>query len=377
MFKKHPFLARNPIDRFLIQFSQFSSFFSLYVKRNILTFTTYFEKYKNILVKIFMMKRGRYSRPFLHFSAIALLGIGIILSPIVAGTYPVFSDTNGTSPAQVGNETPQQSITVGDNVFATNVSQKPRDKIINYTVQRGDTVSTIAKKFGVSSETIEWQNNLTGDNISPGDSLEILPVTGVAYKVASGDTIYTIAKKLNSDPQKIVDFPFNDFENPEKFTLASGTTLIVPDGVKPSAQGTYVAPAPHYVASAPAGAVSAIGFSWPIRGGISQYFSWYHPGLDITDPIGTPIVSAISGTVTYVSTGTYDTGYGNNVYVDGGNGYKTHYAHMLSVNVSPGQHVSAGTVLGYVGLTGRTTGAHLHFEIYQNGAAVNPLGFLP
>lgn len=99
--------------------------------------------------------------------------------------------------------------------------------------------------------------------------------------------------------------------------------------------------------------------------------------LDITDPVGTPITAATSGVVSSVSVGSYDGGYGNNVYIDAGNGYQTHYAHMLSVNVSPGQSVRAGQVIGYVGLTGRTTGAHLHFEILQNGALVNPLSFLP
>ncbi len=376
MLRKHPFLAKNPIDGFLLQFSQFSAFFSLYIKKKIVTFSVYFEKNKNFLVRFFMMKRGRYSRPFMHFSAIALLGIGIILSPIVAGTYPVFSQSHGTTPETSNNAPQEQSITVGDNVFATDISQIPRDKTFSYTVQRGDTVSSIAKKFGVSSETIEWQNDLSGDSISPGDSLEILPVTGVSYKVQSGDTIYTIAKKLNTDPQKIVDFPFNDFENPEKFTLASGTTLMVPDGVKPSAQSTYIAPVrPTFIATGPSKTSSA-GFIWPISGGISQYPSWYHMALDITDPIGTPIAAANSG-VARVSVGTYDGGYGNNVYIDGGNGYSTHYAHMLSVNVSSGQSVRQGQIIGYVGLTGRTTGPHVHFEVLQNGVLVNPLPFLP
>ena len=377
MPKRHPFLARNPIDRFLLQFSQFSAFFTIYIEKKIVTFSIYFEKNKNFIVKFFMMKRGRYTRPFLHISAIALLGIGIILSPLVAGTYPVFSQAATDSVNLANGNSEQQSIAVGDNVFATSVSQKPRDKIITYTVQRGDTVSSIAKKFGISNETIEWQNDLSDDNITPGDSLDILPVTGVAYKVASGDTIYTIAKKLDSDPQKIVDFPFNDFVDPEKFTLASGTVLIVPDGVKPSAQGSYIAPVqPQFAASAP-GAVSNLGFIWPINGGISQYASWYHMALDITDPIGTPIAASTNGVVSKVSVGTYDGGYGNNVYVDAGNGYQTHYAHMLSVIVSSGQGVKQGQIIGYVGVTGRTTGPHVHFEVIQNGVLVNPLPFLP
>jgi murein DD-endopeptidase MepM/ murein hydrolase activator NlpD len=373
LLKKHPFLAKNPIDRFILQFSQFSAFFSLYLKHKVLLFSAHFEKNKNRLVKFFMMKRGRYSRPFLHIAAMGVLIIGIILSPLIGENYPIFSQNSSTS-AQA--QAPKESIIVGDNVFSTNISQKPRDEIITYTVQKGDTLSTISRKFNVSVETIQWENDITGENISVGDELRILPVTGVAYKVGEGETIYTIAKKLDTEPQKIVDFPFNDFANPETFSLVTGQTLIVPDGVKPSEQPTYVRPRQPVYVQGPAQSVSGAGFAWPVRGGISQYASWYHMALDITADLGTPIVASNNGTVSTVSIGTYDGGYGNNVYISG-SGVTTHYAHMAAVYVSPGQSVVAGkTVIGTVGLTGRTTGAHVHFEIIQNGVMVNPLSFL-
>ena len=373
MLKKHPLLAKNSIDRFILQFSEFCRFFSSYIKRKIVTFSIHFEKNKNRLVRFFMMKRGRYARPFLHISAMGVLGIGIIASPLIGESYPVFSQTTGSSSA---TEAPKQSIIVGDNVFSTDISQKPRDKIITYTVQKGDTLSTIARKFGISVETIQWENNISGENITIGDELRILPVTGVSYKVGSGETIYTIAKKLDTDAQKIVNFPFNDYANPETFSLVSGQTLIVPDGVKPSEQPSYVRPRPVFVSSSP-GSVSSAGFAWPLRGGISQFPVWYHMAVDIMSDVGAPIVAANSGTVSNVITGTWDGGYGNNVYINSGNGYQSHYAHMGSVYVSPGQAVTAGkSVIGTVGLTGRTSGAHLHFEIIQNGVLVNPLGFL-
>lgn len=309
----------------------------------------------------------------MHIAAMGVLVIGIIASPLIGEDYPIFSQGSTPSASAQG---PKESIIVGDNVFSTNISQKPRDKVITYTVQKGDTLSTIARKFGVSVETIQWENDISGENITVGDDLRILPVTGIAYKVGSGETIYSIAKKLDTEPQKIVDFPFNDFANPETFSLVVGQTLIVPDGIKPSEQPTYVRPRQVFIAQGNS-SVSSAGFAWPIRGGISQYPVWYHMALDITDPVGTPIVASTNGTVSSVNVGTYDGGYGNNVYIDAGNGYQTHYAHMSSVTVSPGQSVSAGrTVIGYVGLSGRTTGAHLHFEVLQNGVLVNPLGFL-
>jgi murein DD-endopeptidase MepM/ murein hydrolase activator NlpD len=367
MLKKHPFLAKNPIDRFLIQFSQFTAFFSFYIKKKIVTFSIYFEKNKNMLVKFFMMKRGRYNRPFLHISAMAVLSIGLLFSPIIAGTYPVFSQDNVANQP----ENTQQSIFVGENVFSTDISQKPRDKVIRYTVQKGDTLSSIARKFGISPETIQWENDLSGDTIAPGDELDILPVTGVSYRVSEGETIYTIAKKLDTEPQKIVDFPFNDFANPETFSLVVGQNLIVPDGVPPVEQPTYVRPRTAIIAQSPS-AVSSAGFAWPLRGGISQTATWYHMALDITGSYGTPLVASNNGVV-----GSWDGGYGNNIYIDSGNGVQTHYAHLDEVNVSPGQAVIAGrTIIGTVGLTGRTTGPHVHFEVLQNGVLVNPLGFL-
>jgi murein DD-endopeptidase MepM/ murein hydrolase activator NlpD len=376
MLKRHPFLAKNPIDRFLINFAQFTEFFSLYIKKKIIVFSIHFEKNKNILVKFFIMKRGRYNRPFLHVSAMAVLGIGIIFSPLITETYPVFSQ-NSTVASQVAGPAPKQSIEVGANVFSTDISQKPRDKVITYTVQKGDTLSTVANKFGVSVETIEWENDLNSETLTVGDELRILPVTGVSYKVGQGETIYTIAEKLDTEPQKIVDFPFNDFANPETFSLVVGQELMVPDGVEPSEQPTYVRPQPRFVAQAPVGAVSSAGFTWPLRGNISQYASWYHMALDIESALGAPVVAANNGYVSSVSIGTYDGGYGNNVYVDTGAGDRSHYAHLGTVSVGVGQRVVAGsTIIGYVGMTGRTTGPHLHFEIIRNGAMVNPLSLL-
>lgn len=376
MLKKHHLLAKNPLDRFIIQFSQFTAFFSIYIKKKIVTSSIYFERYKNVLVRFFMIKRGRYNRPFLHITAMAVIGVGIMISPLIAGTYPVFSQ-NSSEISEAENKQPQkQSIIVGKNVFSTDISTKPRSEIITYPVQKGDTLSTIARKFGISVETIQWENDISGENISVGDELKIIPITGIAHKVLSGETVYTIAKKYDTNPQKIVDFIFNDFANPETFSLVTGQILYVPDGVPPVEQPTYVRPRPVFIAQGPS-SVSSAGFSWPVRGGLSQYPSWYHMALDITADLGTGIVSANSGTVSNIITGSWDGGYGNNVYIDSGNGYVTHYAHMAAVYVSPGQKVVGGsTVIGTVGLTGRTTGAHLHFEILQNGALVNPLSFL-
>lgn len=372
---KRRFVAlKNSLKKLAGEFKDFNSFLFSFLKAKVVRSSLYFEKNKNSLVKLFMVKRGRYNRLFLHFSTIGVLGIGLITAPFLASTYPVFS-ANTEEDLIIDSKTEKsQPIAVDDDVFHTKISQKPRDKIIEYRVERGDTVSTIAQKFGISEDTIRWENNMSNDNITVGDTLRILPVTGMAYKVSSGESVYTIAQKLDTNPQQIVDFPFNEFANPETFSLIEGQILIVPDGIKPSAPRP-VAPKRTYIAQGPT-SVSSTGLAWPLTGGISQYASWYHMAIDITNAVGTPIVAAQSGTVTKALVGTWDGGYGTNVMVDNG-GVKTLYAHLSSVNVSVGDTVEAGkTVIGWVGMTGRTTGPHLHFEVYKNGVLVNPLSYL-
>lgn len=349
----------------------FSTFFLAYIKRYVVRFGIFFEKQKNVLVRFFAMKRGRYNRPFLHITAMGVMIVGVMLAPFLADTFPIFSATQAVSSELTSG---QQSVTVGENVFQTAVSEKPRDKAITYVVERGDTLLSIAKKFGVSPDTVKWANDLKSDSLSIGDELQILPVTGISHKVQKGDTIYSIAKKYDVNAQKIVDFPFNDFANPETFSLIEGQIIMVPDGVKPSERP--ITPRQIYIAQGPV-PVAGGGFTWPLRGEISQFPAWYHMALDIAAPIGTPIASAHNGTVTKVLVGAWDGGYGTSVYVDNGAGVESHYAHLSGVNVSVGDTVFAGrTVVGWVGMTGRTTGPHVHFEIRRNGVLVNPLSYL-
>lgn len=370
MNKKGFFGYFSSVREIILTFPDFLKFLYFYSKRKLLFSYIFFEKYKNILVRFFMMKRGRYNRPFLHISTLSVLTLGIISAPFLATTYPVFVlSANNT----LDVSTVKQSLIENENVFRTDVSQKPRDKIITYTIQKGDTISTIAQKFGISEDTIRWENDLTNDNLNDGDALQILPVTGIAYKVQSGDTVYVIAKKFDTNAQKIVDFPFNDFANPESFSLVSGQILIVPDGVKPSGQ-------PFIKRKAIVSSVSSFsdaGFTWPVKGVLSQFFSWYHEAIDIAAPLNTPIYSSTNGKVIEVLVGGWNSGYGNTVVVDSNNGYTTRYSHMSNVIVGIGDSVVGGkTVIGDIGMTGRTTGPHVDFRVMQNGMYVNPMSLL-
>lgn len=255
----------------------------------------------------------------------------------------------------------------------TQVSDKPRAEVLDYTVEGGDTLAAIAKKFGVDTDSIKWLNKgLDEKKIKPGAVLKIPPVTGVVHTVIAGETVYSIGKKYNVSAQAIVDFPFNEFSNDETFALAIGQQVIVPDGVMPDEP--LLSPRTFFanVLTPNAGNISATGkWLWPTAGIITQYFKPWHKGMDIANHNGGPILAADSGTV-IVAGWTDNTGYGNRVMIDHGNGYKTLYGHMSVIAVTVGQTVKRGDKLGMMGSTGRSTGTHLHFEIRTAKGNIDP-----
>ncbi|MFZ5366516.1 MAG: peptidoglycan DD-metalloendopeptidase family protein [Patescibacteria group bacterium] len=332
----------------------------------------YFEKAKDALVEKLTFGRGRLVRPFVHSGMAALVILGMALAPVIASSgFAQKSWQEVPSPSAV-----LSSATTADPQTTTLISEKPRSEIINYTVQSGDTVSGIAQKFGISIDTIRWANNLESISaIKPGQTLRILPVTGVSHKVKKGETIYSIAKYYSTDPQGVVDFPFNTFVNDETFALAVGQVLIVPDAVMPKV--TPWAPGVYIARKTPdAGTVVASGvFVWPAGGTISQPFRWYHKGIDIANKGGPAILAADAGKI--IIAGWPDGGgYGNRVLIDHGNGYQTLYAHLSRIYVTSGQTVKRGDQIGVMGSTGRSTGIHLHFEVHKDGVSIDPMGVL-
>jgi len=343
----------------------FRELFKFILKSLHISFLTFEEK-KGDIVNALYRKRGKLSRTLTHSGMAAITALGVMMAPIIAQEFP----GKNIDPWNIIAAPSVLSVSDDPNID-TQISSKVRDSIIDYDVQNGDSVTTIAKKFGVSEDTIRWENDLTKDKIKVGQTLKILPVTGIAHRVSKGDTVYSIAKKYDSDPQSIVDFPFNTFTNDETFELAIGQIVIVPDGVMPKVQ---IAPRARQM-TPDAGSVTGSGkFVWPTQGRLTQYFSWYHPGLDIANPSLPGVVAADSGRVIYA--GWDSTGYGNMVLIDHGNGFKTRYGHLSQIMVISGQSVGRGQAVGRMGSTGKSTGPHTHFEIYLNGARVNPLSYL-
>jgi len=327
-----------------------------------------FENRKGVFVTALYRQRGKMARRLTHGGMAGLTVLGVVMAPIISQEFPGRS----VNPWEVSAAPSVLSASTDDPGVDTQVSSKVRDSIIIYEVQSGDTVKSVADKFGISADTVRWQNDIQKDKIKVGQKLEILPVTGIAHKVQKGDTVYSIAKTYDTDPQAIVDFPFNTFTNDETFQLAIGQLVFVPDGVKPSEEVT----SPRIRQITPnAGTVVASGhFVWPAQGTITQRFSWYHPGDDIANRGMPPVLAADSGKVIFA--GWDSSGYGNMVLIDHGNGYKTRYGHMSQIFVISGQNVARGAQIGKMGSTGHSTGPHLHFEIYLNGTRVNPLNYL-
>ena len=119
---------------------------------------------------------------------------------------------------------------------------------------------------------------------------------------------------------------------------------------------------------------------WPTVGVVTSPYGlrWggsdFHPGIDIANDLGTPVVATADGIVEYA--GWNSGGYGNMVDINHGNGIMTRYGHGSQVLVSTGQHVSRGQVIMLMGSTGFSTGPHVHYEIHVNGQRVNPISYL-
>ena len=125
---------------------------------------------------------------------------------------------------------PYAVVNIGEMVPVAS-GMSPRPAAVVYTVQQGDSLESVAQKWDISMDTIRWANNLTDDSVVPGQALRILPVTGIAHTVAHGDTLKSVAAAYKTNPQKIIDFPYNTFAD-KNYTLVTGSTIMVPDGVK-------------------------------------------------------------------------------------------------------------------------------------------------
>jgi len=282
----------------------------------------------------------------------------------------------------------------------TTIPSRPREKVEKYTVAEGDTIFGIAEKFGLKPETILWGNYyvLLDDPhaLKPGQELNILPVNGTYHEWQQGEGLNAISNYYGVTPEDIINYPANnldpaaigDFANPN---IAPGTWLVVPNGKREFVSWsaplgvTRENPASARVLGPGAcdpitgGAIGYGTFIWPAN---KHYLSGFdytpganHWGIDLAGNEGEAVYATDAGVIVYAGWNNY--GYGNMIMIDHGSGFQSLYGHLSAINVQCGQSVGQGDVIGAIGSTGRSTGAHLHFEIRSLSSFVNPHDVLP
>jgi murein DD-endopeptidase MepM/ murein hydrolase activator NlpD len=268
-----------------------------------------------------------------------------------------------------------------------------RSGVIQYTVQQGDTLQTIAAKFDLEDYySLVWSNSRNKYSaLRPGTQLNIPPEDGVYYEVADNISIVDLAIQYEVDPYTIIDAEYNNlFGSAPETLLVKGMWIVIPGG-----EGERVNLLPANPSGASSGGTSGAvsgpytlwGCSSNIGGGSPPYsrplknFQWMqgfslggHEGVDLSSDIGSPVLAAGGGTVAF--SGWNDTGYGNVVVLAHGDTF-TIYGHLASLNVRCGQSVSAGQQIATSGNSGNSTGPHLHFEVRDgNWNAINPQNYI-
>jgi len=274
-----------------------------------------------------------------------------------------------------------------------------RDKVVQYTVESGDSIFSIAEKFNLKPQTILWGNRyLLGDDphfILPGQDLNILPVDGVYHKWSAGEGLNGVASFYGVTPEDILNWSENDLDpneigdfanpniSPDKMLVIPGGEGVFTDWRTPRINREEPASAKHLGPGACTGkydgVTGSLTFLWP---SVEHYLSGFdynpetnHYAIDIAGRLGNPIFAADHGVIVYA--GWNDYGYGEMIVIDHGSGWQTLYAHLSQINVGCGQEVFQGDTIGLMGSTGKSTGPHLHFEMRSDEyGRVNPWDFL-
>lgn len=294
-----------------------------------------------------------------------------------------------------------------------------RAEQITYKVKKKDTIPAIAKRYGIKQDTILMNNkDALNNKMKVGDTITFPSIDGLYYKLEKNDTLAKIAKKYGISVVDIVDY--NNI-NPKK--LKAGSTIFLkgvtlqkykdvegrliaaqqakedkkknknkekekekekPEKPPKETKGSPPPPPPEdNDDGGRSAAYSGAGFAYPVRyAGVSSPFgNRYHPvlkryilhtGVDLVAKY-VPLRAAKAGVVTFAGN---MSGYGKIIIIRHDNGYETRYAHLSVISTNVGEHVNQGDLIGKTGNSGRTTGAHLHFEVRQNGVPKNPMKYL-
>ena len=263
--------------------------------------------------------------------------------------------------------TASRGLVAGSRSVVTIASEDVRP-VIEYSVKKNDTLSEIAAAYAVETDDLAFANGIDDESttLSIDQKLLIPPGKGALYSVKDGDTVASVAKRFTVEPAVIMNYNRLYFE-PEH--CATGQLIFVPGAEVPAMKRITVSRSISIPGQLPA-RTGRLG--WPVNGVLTQYFWWGHQGVDLAVAYGTTIASSDDGVV--VATGWVAVG-GLRVCVQHSGGLQTCYYHTSAVYVTPGQTVARGQALAAIGMTGVTTGPHVHWEVKLNGVLVNPLAY--
>lgn len=270
--------------------------------------------------------------------------------------------------------------------------------VFDHQVIEGESLQSIADKYGVTKDTIKWANldkfgsyqRYTSESVSVGETYKIPEISGVLYAVKAEDTIDSVLSKTSGDRFSVIEV--NQLQSPD-FSLASRQLLLIPNGkldappppppeipivayyrspsnVGVNADGTGNNPLNGVYFSNPLSNPECSGYS------ISRGYLPWHNGIDMAKYGGCSIRASCDGTVAFAGWSSYGEGY--NVRIDCGGGVRTDYYHGDgNIWVSAGQQVSRGQDIMYMGCTGYCTGTHLHFGLRLDGNYIDAAPFVP
>jgi murein DD-endopeptidase MepM/ murein hydrolase activator NlpD len=258
-------------------------------------------------------------------------------------------------------------------------SKAKRNSVMIYTVREGDTLSEIAYRYGLSLRELVETNKITNPHMVGIGMKLIIRSSDVAHTVKRGETLEQIAQRYAVKKELLIDR--NPLLKLLPDNLYVGQVVYVPVPTPSPMLAGNIQVRRQMAEAASRKAVRTRMMDWPVKGatitsGFGMRWGRMHKGLDLwnEEEGRTPIHSAKEGVV--IEAGANQGGYGYIVILDHGDGLQTYYAHLRKILVTPGQQVSRGEVLGYMGRTGDSTGYHLHFEVRQDDVPMNPLRFL-
>lgn len=357
-----------------------------------------FNGVKNSFVYRSYWGRGSTYKQILH-AIIFVITLGVALSGISYRLFGLNAETRSLSDNYLGNAGNVDLLQQGGGLQTVLVSNPNINfKVWDHTVLAGESLQSIADKYGVTKDTIKWANmdkygtyqRYTNEDVVAGEILKIPQVAGVLYQVKAEDNLDTVLSKTSGDRFSVIEV--NQLQAPD-FNLANRSMLLIPNGRldAPAAPPPTIPIVAFYRSPSNVGVnadgtgdnpLNGVIFSNPLSnpdcGGYSQsrgFLPW-HNGVDLARAGGCPIRSVCDGTVTFTGWSSYGEGY--NVRIDCGGGVRTDYYHGDgNIWVSPGQQVSRGQDIMYMGCTGNCTGTHLHFGLRLNGEFIDPAAYVP